>query len=97
MDRIATLFHPERWLTAWRAVGGAAYVTEPLLLDGELTDGLLEMGPTYSLAEPWDSPRRRKVAHLRAALAMPGARVQVIEYMRRQAATSGCVSQTTGD
>lgn len=87
MGSISILFHAERWVARWRALGGFVKVGEWPLVDGEPT--LLDLAPTFPLGEPWVSPRRRQVAHLRAALAMPGARNAVLDFLARQEATRG--------
>lgn len=89
MADVAVLFHAERWVSEWRAIGGTVYLAESALATASGCDGLLEMGPTFSLAEPGDSPRRRQVEHLRKALAMPGARDAVRDHMIKRHATIG--------
>lgn len=84
---VAVLFHAERWVTQWRDLGGYLTIGKWPLVDGKPT--LLDLAPTFPLADPWDSPRRRQVAHLRAALAMPGARDRVIDYLARVDASRG--------
>ncbi|QGN54628.1 hypothetical protein [Novosphingobium sp. Gsoil 351] len=87
MGSVSNLFHPERWVSQWRALGGYLTVGEWPVIDGEPT--LLDLAPTFPAAEPWDSPRRRQATHLRAALAMPGARGRVIDYLARVEASRG--------
>lgn len=95
MGRVAVLFHAERWVSQWRAVGGILAVAPGRIsTGGNEIDPLLELGPTFPLAEPWDSPGRRQVAHLRAALAMPRARDGVIEFLKRQRSTGGFLMQS---
>lgn len=84
---VAVLFHAERWVSQWRAVGGFVTVCEWPLVDGEPT--LLDLAPTLTSAEPWNSPRRHRAAHLRAALARPGSRDRVIDYLSRVDASRG--------
>ena len=87
MGSVSILFHPERWVLRWRALGGFVTVADWPLVDGEPT--LLDLAPTFPAAEPWDSPRRHLAAHLRAALAMPGARDRVADYLARVEASRG--------
>ena len=87
MGSVSILFHAERWVSQWRALGGYLTVGQWPLIEGEPT--LLDLAPTFPLAEPWDSPRRRQVAHLRSALAMSGARDRVLDYLKRKEASYG--------
>jgi hypothetical protein len=85
VDSVSILFHPERWLSLWKAAGGTVYV-------GQLpigTDSLLDLAPTFPLAEPYDSSRRHQVQHMRAMLALPGARDSVIDNLKRKEAFCG--------
>ena len=82
------LFSAERWVTAWRAVGGYLTIGEgPFGAGGEFVPVLLEMLP-QPLVEAWDSPRRVEGDRLRALIAWPPARAAVIDYLRRRQATS---------
>lgn len=96
MASVTLLFQPERWLTAWRAIGGTVYLADPALAAALQSEGLLEMGPTFPLAEPGDSPRRRECLRLQAQIEQPAARAMVADYLRRQAATQGQFGQTNG-
>jgi hypothetical protein len=90
MGSVAILFHPERWLMAWAAVGGFVTTGEgPFGPDGQRTVGLLELGPTFPLAESWDSPRRREVERLKRQVVRPEARAAVVDYLLRRNATLG--------
>ena len=89
MAEIALLFRAERWLTAWRAIGGTSCLSAPLNLGDMTADGLMELGPTFRLAETDDSPRRREYQRLRTQIEQPGARVAVIAYLERRGATEG--------
>ena len=84
MGSVSILFHAERWVSQWRAVGGFLTVAPGRISTGGTEiNPLLDLAPTFPLAEPWDSPRRRQVAHLRSALTLPGARDRVIDYLAR--------------
>lgn len=82
MGSVSILFHAERWVAQWRAVGGFVTVAPGRIgTGGAEIHAPLEMAPTFPLVEAWDSPRRHRAAHLRAALAMHGARDRVIDYL----------------
>lgn len=85
VDSVAVLFNAERWVTKGRAVGGILAIAP----GRNEIDPLLELGPTFPLAEPANSPRRRLVEHLRRMLSMPGARDRVIDYLARVEASRG--------
>lgn len=92
MGEVAILFHPERWLTAWRAAGGFVTIGDgPFGPDGQRTVGLLDLAPTFPVSEPWDSRRRREVERLKRQVVRPEARLMVIDYLLRQRATAGQV------
>ena len=90
MGEVATLFHPERWLTEWKAAGGFVTIgTGPFAPGGEMTMCMLELGPTFPLSETADSPRRRDVERLKRQVAGLPARLKVIDHMLRLEATRG--------
>lgn len=90
MAEVTFLFHPERWLTAWAAVGGFVTVADGLPDEhGHRSPALLELAPTLPLAEPWDSPRRREVERLKRQIERPEAQAAVLDYLLRRKATMG--------
>lgn len=89
MGSVAALLHPERWLSAWLAIGGTITLGDPMLIAGRECDGLLYLGPSFVPAETYDSPRRREYKRLRTQIEQPAARAAVVDYLERRAATRG--------
>jgi hypothetical protein len=90
MPEPVPLFHAERWVSQWKALGGIISIGDGLLNPaGKSLGDILKSAKTLTLAEPWNSPRRHQVQHLRAMLELPGAQDRVIEYICRQRSSSG--------
>lgn len=84
MAEVTPLFHPERWLAEWEAVGGTLYVG-----DGPGgAERLLDLTPR-DVSSWWDTPRRNEAERLRNLLDLPGAHALLADYLERRRATRG--------
>jgi len=87
VSKVISLFNPSRWVAEWETIGG--YI---LLGEGHFAaDGSREAGMAEWMLDPLHRAptERAKIEVLRRQVSEPDARMRVIDFLARRAATRG--------